>query len=296
MQNKNKKLKTGFSLVEITVVLLIVGLIIAAISSGSRIFANVKLSAARSISKGSVVPSIGDVTLWLDATSDTSFLPDEERDLSKISKWYGVSPFVNYINFNQDTEANKPEYRRKLINGLPAIYGTASAEMTYSDYKSLTNNATMFFVINNPATRGDRTLFTTTDASDNSKVNFSFAVDNTSSTGDGLELCINDTICKNSAVNTDPVPLANSIISVIFEEKSSDAGAISFFLNGRAHGLNTGTTTNDEFQFVEKGNLKLKFNEIAIGEVIIFSKVLNEDRRKAVEAYLAKKWDIIIYH
>jgi len=30
--------------------------------------------------------------------------------------------------------------------------------------------------------------------------------------------------------------------------------------------------------------------------VIVFSKVLNEKRRKSVEEYLSKKWDIIIYH
>ena len=294
MTKKNKTFKSAFSLVEITVVLLIVGLIIAAISSGSRIFANVKLSAARSISKGSIVPSIGDVTLWLDAASDTSFLPDEERDETKISTWYGVSPFVNYIVFKQTTDADKPIYKRKMINGLPAIHSTTGF-MEYTDYKSLTNNATMFFVLNNPASRADRKLFSTRTTA-GSSTNFSFAVDNTSGSGDGIELCISDVTCKTSASNTEPVPLSNSIITVIFEEKSSDQGAVSFFLNGRAHGANTGTTTTDEFQFVEKAILKMEFNNIGIGEVIVFSKVLNEKRRKSVEEYLSKKWDIIIYH
>ena len=68
---KNRK---GFSLIEISVVILIIGVLIAGISQASDMIDDAALKGARTASKGSRVGRIKDLVLWLDAVSDGASL------------------------------------------------------------------------------------------------------------------------------------------------------------------------------------------------------------------------------
>ena len=68
---KNRK---GFSLIEISVVILIIGVLIAGISQASDMIDDAALKGARTASKGSRVGRIRDLVLWLDAVSDGASL------------------------------------------------------------------------------------------------------------------------------------------------------------------------------------------------------------------------------
>ena len=64
---KNRK---GFSLIEISVVILIIGVLIAGISQASDMIDEAALKGARTASKGSRVGRVRDLVLWLDAVAD----------------------------------------------------------------------------------------------------------------------------------------------------------------------------------------------------------------------------------
>ena len=70
---KIKKLKLAFSLIEIPVVILIIGILIAGISQVIDLYADYRFIVAKNLTKNSRVGRIEDLEIWLETTSDESF-------------------------------------------------------------------------------------------------------------------------------------------------------------------------------------------------------------------------------
>lgn len=135
MKNSNKinySLKSAFSLVEIAMVILIIGILIAGISSGVDLYDDYKLKIAQNLTKNSRVGRIENLELWLETTSEnslatgTSSFTDKANpiDQDAIGRWNDISPNILPTlrnNATQTTLANQPKYIRKSINGLPAL-------------------------------------------------------------------------------------------------------------------------------------------------------------------------------
>lgn len=279
----SKIYRKAFSLIEVSLVIFIVSLITLVIMAGSNIVQSAKLSSAINTTNSSVVNSISGLKIWLDATSNQGLLKDEVDNDLKISQWKSADFLTREkFTFAQASESLKPEYKKKFINGLPALYST-SATMLESSYKPLTNDATFFLVIKNPTTTGNRTIL------GGSNRNFQIAIIN--NTSNGIQFCYDTTNCLYSHTQSNfPKPGSNSIISIKFKSNSSDSNALSFFLNGEKAPLSHSTT--GRFFNRSSSSLQLSFNDIGIAEIIIFDRYLNDDRRKSVESYLSNKWDI----
>ena len=69
----NKNFKKAFSLIELSVVVLIIGILIAGITQSSRLVRAMKLNTARSLTRSSDVNSIRNLTAWFDATAEGVF-------------------------------------------------------------------------------------------------------------------------------------------------------------------------------------------------------------------------------
>ncbi len=67
---KKTQLKKAFSLIELSVVVLIIGILIAGITQSSRLVRAMKLNTARSLTRSSDVASIRNLTAWFDATAE----------------------------------------------------------------------------------------------------------------------------------------------------------------------------------------------------------------------------------
>ena len=63
---KNINRFTGFSLIELSIVIIIIGILVAGITQGSRIIKEARLKTAKTLTESSPVASIRDLTLWLD--------------------------------------------------------------------------------------------------------------------------------------------------------------------------------------------------------------------------------------
>ncbi len=70
---KKSQLKKAFSLIELSVVVLIIGILIAGITQSSRLVRAMKLNTARSLTRSSDVNSIRNLTAWFDATAEGVF-------------------------------------------------------------------------------------------------------------------------------------------------------------------------------------------------------------------------------
>ena len=83
MQKTNKAQKiqkvsnrSAFTLIELSIVLIIIGLLVSGVVAGKIIIDKAKLTSARSATKSSVVPQIEDLVLWLDAAGEDVLLDD----------------------------------------------------------------------------------------------------------------------------------------------------------------------------------------------------------------------------
>ncbi len=152
----NKKKYLAFSLIELSIVVLIIGILIAGVTQGSRLVRQSRLATANSLTANSPVASINGLIVWLDTARPNSLQNAnsefEIQDQDKIQNWYSINPQINYPTVaNQSTGGNQPTYVASGINGLPSIYFN-SANSNYlsipdSSIISPESGITMFVVV-----------------------------------------------------------------------------------------------------------------------------------------------------
>ncbi|NCA28588.1 MAG: type II secretion system protein [Proteobacteria bacterium] len=125
MKNFKKK-RQAFSLIEISVVILIVGILISGISRGADLYNDYKLSIARKLTQESPVSRVPDLALWLESVSEKSLLNKDDslkiKNNDLIKKWVDVNPRNQFGQFlEQNNVANMPTYVADGINNLPSV-------------------------------------------------------------------------------------------------------------------------------------------------------------------------------
>jgi prepilin-type N-terminal cleavage/methylation domain-containing protein len=123
---KNK----AFSLVELSVVILIIGILIAGITQSGRLIRQIKLSTARSVTSSSDVASIRDVTGWFEATTEGSFKDSngntDIENNANLSEWRDINPQKSKGDKPTLTilgsSGTEPKYISSGINGIPSVY------------------------------------------------------------------------------------------------------------------------------------------------------------------------------
>lgn len=109
--------RSAFSLIELSIVILIIGILIAGVTQGSRLVSEMRLATARNMTQNSPVASIPGVVLWLEPTLEKSFDIAEQEDGLTITNWYDINPQSTYkINLTQSTSARRPNYRSNSVN------------------------------------------------------------------------------------------------------------------------------------------------------------------------------------
>lgn len=81
----------AFTLIEIAVVILIIGILIAGVFAGNRIIAKSRLAAAESLAKSSPIIGIKDTALWLETSLSNSIDNSQTNDGNPITSWYDQS-------------------------------------------------------------------------------------------------------------------------------------------------------------------------------------------------------------
>ena len=90
MQKLTKHSK-AFTLIELSVIILIIGIMIAGTFIGSRLIAKSRLAAAESLARSSPVPGIKDNMLWLETSLSASIDSSQENDGAAVTAWYDQS-------------------------------------------------------------------------------------------------------------------------------------------------------------------------------------------------------------
>ncbi|NBO24788.1 MAG: prepilin-type N-terminal cleavage/methylation domain-containing protein [Chlamydiae bacterium] len=185
---QRKAQKKAFSLIELSVVVLIIGILIAGITSGSRLVRDSRLKSAAQLTKSSDVNNIPDLVLWLEPTLENSFAvadssvndnntfisapansvynqlsvttnPSYVADTFRpdnrqvIARWNDINPRVtpgNRKSVYQHKHSNRPMYIANAINGLPAL-NFSGPEFLYNENRDETPSAP-------PLVAGDKSM------------------------------------------------------------------------------------------------------------------------------------------
>jgi prepilin-type N-terminal cleavage/methylation domain-containing protein len=272
MQLKNNK---AFSLIELSIVVLIIGILIAGVLASSTLVDKFRLSTARTLTQSSPVPSIKDLVLWFDTTSEKSFATSNIDDGTIINTWYDINPTLK--TNNTATSTTGPTYQLDCLQGLPCLRFNGSDTYINSNLDiGRVTGVTVYAVFSTTNRYGD---IVGTLLWDNNY-------------GGNIYLGLDDVLYYEDYDWTDGVNVTARVPYV--------AGVI---INSTSHNyyLNGVETT----QSITQQPLSTLPNTIQIGawnddyffggdigEIIIFNRSLKEEERKAVEKYLGQKWNI----
>jgi prepilin-type N-terminal cleavage/methylation domain-containing protein len=300
--NNQKSFKRAFSLIELSIVILIIGILIAGVTQGSRLVNAYKLSTARSLTSSSPVPSIKDLTLWLDSTSETNFLnQDASADISdtdRISAWRDSNPTTTTpISCLQAVAGDRPTYviNTSLLNGLPIVrFNTAPASMRLScSLSSLKTENTIFIVMNFPSSfagswqyfLGIRNGAATSSLYYSAIFSGGTIVSNLYTANPGLadSLTPNFTPGKSYIITKTANPDVSPTYNNLYLNSGSIAATSTYSLSG--------TMASPTIDIGNGPGMGMPVGA-DIGEVIIYERALKNEERIAVEKYLGQKWGI----
>jgi prepilin-type N-terminal cleavage/methylation domain-containing protein len=307
------KKNSAFSLIELSIVILVVGILVAGVTESRGLITKFRLSSARSLTNSSPVNSMKDLILWLDATSASS-VDDSLGDGDLVGKWSNISlQKSSNKDFSQSNSANKPTYKTTGINGIPTLSFSTDDHLVSGPYISHSPSYSLFIVFNMSVESTDKniiTLYSDVDTDSN----------NANNTGVNTMIEIKPTnvvrtIFRNDGSASDDNMSAKTIKSqrnyIMSYSRNFASKNESLWINNEAfigngallsNGTTTPAVTVGDFT---KTNLFWIIGKIAdsvagnsrdfngqISEIIIFDRALMKDEIDDVEKYLSKKYSI----
>ncbi|NDB84855.1 MAG: prepilin-type N-terminal cleavage/methylation domain-containing protein [Alphaproteobacteria bacterium] len=129
----------AFSLIELSFVILIIGVLVAGIVLGKNLIGRSRITNAQTLAQSSPVLAISDLQLWLENSLDRSFKANEMVDGNSLSMWNNISPSskVGVV-----AVGSGPVYSTVYtINSIPGVRFTNSAVnyLTISNASFLNN-------------------------------------------------------------------------------------------------------------------------------------------------------------
>jgi len=305
MKNLSKNSKKAFSLVEISIVVLIVGLLIAGISKASDMIFDANLKTGRSLTKGAKVNRMPSLSLWLEATLTESLLDKERYDATAISIWRDVNPQVSsklifkktgtpkYVEFGQD---NMPAigFTSSTVDTdffLPYNSETSSTVASYSSTQIFSNaNATIFMVLKPKSAVTELLNFCPYDST--ATPAFACALGKEIKLALDVNGNVKFSFISGSATTADILSTSSqSKKNLIIVSALKDSAGNKLFINGETAGTaiaNANTATTSFSGTFRIGGVA----GVEIYEIIVFSSALSYSDRQNVETYLGKKFSI----
>lgn len=289
--------KRAFSLVELSVVVIIIGILIAGVTQGVGMIKVSRLANARSLTSKSIVPEIDGLVAWYETSLQSSFKSSEALDGTNLTTWYDISPasIANGRNILTKTAASDATYQASGINKIPSINFSSSGKFTLTNfYQGNSAQATVFLVFE-----------PTSSPNSTQKIIF----DSYYGTGySDLPSAIgikNNTVHMNGKTSVDTLTSTNPasfvagkdyILAGYFNDSYSKAfvNDATSMIGGSTINLNVGT--NKQLSGLTIGTSRYGRNPFDgfVSEVIIYNRPLQLQERKDVMKYLARKYQISV--
>jgi prepilin-type N-terminal cleavage/methylation domain-containing protein len=295
-----KHSKVGFSLIEMSMVILVIGILVTGIAQGSRIIADSRLKAATTLTMSSVVVATSDLVFWLDTTNINNLTPasgvvGDAKDGDRISVWQDRSPHNPIpFQFTQSTSVQRPIYVQNGLNGLPSLQfdRTELRRLSATSDVSVADNQarTLFMVFDNTSDNGTGSFGAEIFGMIRSR---SLDVDPGSAVTNQLTARSSLVTDVTASSSTNAVRKSKHILTVI-----GYSGGVIARRNG-VQIINSATLGFDyALSTVYIGgtadNIANSLYSGTISEVILFGRKLQTTEITAIEDYLSKKYAIRI--
>jgi prepilin-type N-terminal cleavage/methylation domain-containing protein len=293
--------KSAFSLIELSIVILIIGILIAGVTQSSRLIAKMRLASARSITQSSEANSVKNMVFWLETTSEKSFDDAATEDTTSINSttysWYDINSQISQKS--NASNAAGADYKVAGINGLPVLNfdGTSGDLMDISQANGSSTQMSVFIVFRSLAltnlphslisvrgvahTGANNSFQVNINAS--SQVQYSFFDSTTAAaSATSAAITINTPYLVDITDNGSAQVLSLSNGSGM--TRTSPAAATTSGNKNFNGGFNIGSYNN--------GTTYTQLFNGDIAEIIFFDRGLKVEERNAIEKYLGKKWGI----
>lgn len=304
MKNKNR----AFSLIELSIVILIIGILIAGVTQGSRLIGASKIQVAQTLTQSSPVASINGLVLWLEPTTEKSFDDAQIEDGNTFASnayWYDINPQAKLGN-NFLANTASITYETSGINDLPTVQFAGTDATTPSFAGSLISTPyhsyTIFAVLKSTNLGSANTIFYngTTGASGfgltkttsgflsvsggSSGTPFTTRTDTLHASLAGvpeiLSLVISPDSVDNGTTYTATTPTIKSYVNgAAAIDSTLDASIVDptlgMYIGNRASGASASSA------FIGQ-----------ISEIIVFDNALTKADRVSVQKYLSQKYKI----
>jgi len=275
--------KLAFSLIELSIVILIIGILVAGVTQSSRLVRQMKLSTARSITASSPVNSVKDLVAWYESTSEKSFLESETDNQALLRNWFDINlqSSVKDDAF-QNNDANKPQYGFDEQTGLPVVKFINQDFFNMPDGTIPFNNSpyTIFFVARTEAFCPCGVMGSGTYGANNQTNSFRYDA----TAGIFFNYWFNIDLLITGAT-----AIKKMQIFTFTYNSSSREGFIDGVSKGSVASSNRASTAINNAIGVTNN---IEYMNGQIGEIIIFDRALKTEERKSIEQYLGKKWSI----
>lgn len=301
--------KSAFSLLEVSIVILIIGLLTFGVITSKRIIASAKINGARKTTAISPLHHIPEVALWLDATHLKAFDEEEPTDgdydsgNAGIATWYDINPHARTKrNATAAASNNEPKYYRNCINQLPCLRFDGSDDYFSFDPDGIENVDYSIFIVERRGKTGQNPILgRVSAASNNTSIEVGYTSNNKvflsqgNVSGNSYDFVPSPAIPSNLKV----APRLHSFIS---KTMISGSSSVAHYLNGDSsasnatlNGSGLGAIANNSEAYIGINNFSGSTVNYQgdIGEIIIITRALNQNERKLVEQYLIDKWGVV---
>ncbi len=278
--------KSAFSLLELSVSLVVVSLLMAMVSQGIKIVASSRLTTARSLTSKSPVPNISGLIAWYETSSVDSFKTNEAFDGKQISAWYDISPNSIPAKKNALTRVASAAvaYESDGINKIPSLLFNGTNKIELANFYQGNTSQNTIFIVANPSTITTIILDSSSSGS-NSNIG-----QNSNSFSMNLGSLVSTGTVTNPIVNLAKV---SYIAAVYFNGSNSKVYFNSSSIIAGGSTINPGTTPLTGISIGANRSNASNYSGL-ISEIIIYNRPLQNQERKDVMSYLSKKYGILV--
>lgn len=297
--------KSGFSLIELSVVIIVIGILVIGVTKGSTILNKARIKSAQNLTHSSAVNSMIGLVAWFDASSaesiKTSTIENEATteygniaDGDFVSGWKSINPLSTkkFEAIARASDSYRPTYTKDGINNLPSIsFDGTDALSTLGDAPVSSGNDTSTFVVVWKKNTTAPTIMLSQNASDGTNYQGVSILNRDGAIGFYDELRTTTVIYGATQPNVPYITILrvdnnNTKNIKMFHNSDTEVSFASpnrTLLNISNHSLIIGgrfPTTNS-----------LRLNGY-ISEVIVFNRALKKSEIISINTYLSKKYAI----
>ena len=283
--------KKAFTIIEISVVILIVSVMIAGVITSKSMLTKSRLANAQSLTQQSFVNEISnDLIAWYETSLEGSFDASEiKNDGSFITTWKDSNKSV--VTKNNATApastANQPTLVQNVFyNSIPGLRFSGNQYLNFDGTKFAQNSYTIFLVEQRSSIKSENYFIGGTGNSANANLSFGYETDTTI-----LFSHYSNNFTRPVASYKPQTPIMHTFLfnNTIGKRHSINGGPI-------ATNSPTQTTPITSFNgamiggYNPSGTLKTYVGDLA--EIIMFKRSLKTEEIKAIESYLGSKYGI----